>query len=159
MFKITTQSAEETIAFGRLMSEVIDRGTVVSLVGELGSGKTTLVKGYGEALGITRPIKSPTYTIVKEYLIEDSALTVYHIDAYRLEKGGAETIDLPHFITLDSVTFIEWAEFVQEYMPSSYIEVRFEALNEHEREITVSAEGDNAKYSRLIKQWEDLWKG
>ena len=87
--RVETHSAQDTQALAASLAPVLPAGTWIRLEGDLGAGKTTFTQGLGKALGIARAIKSPTYTIVKEYDLEGQAAPrLIHIDAYRLEEGG-----------------------------------------------------------------------
>lgn len=152
MFTVKSTSAEETMHLGETLARVVEAGTVIRLDGNLGAGKTTFVKGFAKALGLKRPLKSPTYTIVKEYDLNNFIL--YHIDAYRLETALEDDIDMAQFITEDAVTFIEWAEFVEDYLPESYILISFTPASEEGREISVSLMGQGNREQTLIENWQ-----
>jgi len=103
------------------MASFLSEGSVVALQGELGSGKTYLVKGIAKGLGVTETITSPTYTIICEY---DSSPALYHIDAYRLSgdedfenSGGRETINS------GGISLIEWSERIPKSIPKDAITV------------------------------------
>ena len=88
MKQLTLNNSNETIALGERMAADLRPGDVVVLNGDLGAGKTTFTKGIAKGLGIKEIIKSPTFTIIHEY--QDGRIPLYHMDAYRLENGGAE---------------------------------------------------------------------
>lgn len=157
-YKIT-QSAEETKQIAAELAQLIEPGKVISLRGDLGSGKTTFSQGFAKALGIKRAVKSPTYTIVKQYPLGEQGKLFNHIDAYRLEEGGAESIDLESFIDDVTITLIEWAEFVIDYMPETYLEIELEAVDNDERKIQVRTVGQSDDYDQLRKEWTQNWKG
>ena len=96
------------------------------MTGELGAGKTTFTKGLAKGLDIRQMIKSPTYTIVREY---EGRLPLYHLDVYRIE-GDADSIDLDEFLFGGGVTVIEWGHLLGEDLPDSYLEL--EILKEAE---------------------------
>lgn len=85
MKRITLNSREDTIALGAKMAPFLHAGDVIVLNGDLGAGKTTFTKGIAKGLGVSEVIKSPTFTIIREY--QDGRLPLYHMDAYRLENG------------------------------------------------------------------------
>ncbi|MBG9989386.1 tRNA (adenosine(37)-N6)-threonylcarbamoyltransferase complex ATPase subunit type 1 TsaE [Aerococcaceae bacterium DSM 111176] len=133
---IWTKSPEETKDFAARLSKQLKLGQVIRLEGPLGSGKTTFTQGLGRALGIQRAIKSPTYTIVKNYPLEKGEFI--HIDAYRLEEGGADTVDIDMFIHSEAITLIEWGQFIEDYLPEKYLLITFELQDEfHDRRITL----------------------
>ncbi|MBZ6526950.1 tRNA (adenosine(37)-N6)-threonylcarbamoyltransferase complex ATPase subunit type 1 TsaE [Aerococcaceae bacterium DSM 111021] len=154
-----TQSAEETKKLAGDLAQIIELGKVISLKGNLGSGKTTFSQGFAKALGIKRAVKSPTYTIVKQYPLDEEGRFFNHIDAYRLEEGGADSIDLESFIDNDTITLIEWAEFVIDYMPDSYLEIELLSIEQEERKIQVRTVGNDEYYEQLMKEWTQNWKG
>lgn len=153
MIFMQTNSAEETKDLASQLAKRVKAGTVISLKGQLGSGKTTFSQGFAKALGIKRAVKSPTYTIVKQYPLEGTDLVFNHIDAYRLEDGGAESVDLDSFFDEAAITIIEWAEFVLDYMPQDYIEIELSHQTEEQRAIKVNVFGDNEDYQAMITDW------
>lgn len=159
---LSVTSSQETQALAAELAKVLQPGIVVLLDGPLGSGKTTFTQGLGKALGIKRAIKSPTYTIVKEYSIEGvTPLDLIHIDAYRLETGGADSIDLHSYLRPDTVVFIEWSQFIADYLPETFIKIRFvpqSELNNRQIEISVNGETNNQAYQQLVTDWMENWE-
>lgn len=129
-------------------------GSVVTLEGDLGSGKTTFAQGFAKGLGIERVVKSPTYTIVREYPINDDEEFI-HIDAYRLEEGGAETVDFDYLMHDKTIVLIEWAIFMQDFLPKNYINISFKPLEDNEsRLIEVEVIGSNKNpYHDIVQRW------
>jgi len=115
---------EATRSLGITLGQFLSAGSVILLEGDLGSGKTTLVQGIGEGLGITEPIVSPTFTLINEYI--EGRLPLYHLDLYRLQPEEATALNLESY--WEGVDFpagivaIEWAERL-EYKPPSYLQV------------------------------------
>ena len=102
-------SPEDTAAFGENIARDLRSGAVIALSGALGAGKTCLVKGIARGLGISENITSPTYTIINEYFGND--LTLYHIDAYRLNGDeDFENTGAGECINGNGITVIEWSE-------------------------------------------------
>lgn len=159
---LSVNSSQETQALATELAKVLQPGAVVLLEGPLGSGKTTFTQGLGKALGIKRAIKSPTYTIVKEYSIDgESPLELIHIDAYRLETGGADSIDLHSFLRPDTVVFIEWSQYIADYLPETYIKIEFIPQNEltkRQIEISVHGEKEADTYEQLVAKWMRNWE-
>ncbi len=156
--EIYTQSSQETQLFAALLAQYIHKGQVIRLEGPLGSGKTTFTQGLGRALGIQRAIKSPTYTIVKNYPLEEGEFI--HIDAYRLEEGGADTVDIDAFMHADAITLIEWAQFIEDYLPEKYLTIYFELSDDfnHRRlniEFTNGNQHDQKELENLVKSWKE----
>ncbi|HDQ99214.1 MAG TPA: tRNA (adenosine(37)-N6)-threonylcarbamoyltransferase complex ATPase subunit type 1 TsaE [candidate division WOR-3 bacterium] len=126
-----TQSAAETIALGRALAEELCPGDVVAFHGDLGSGKTTMIKGIAAGLGVEETVLSPSFVIVTEYR---GRLPVYHVDLYRL-AGSAElgTDELEDYLEGEGVCLIEWAERVGNALPDRTIRVRIEYEGEGRR--------------------------
>ena len=118
-------SFEETKNFASRLSKKFQKGQVVALLGDLGSGKTTFSQGFAEGLGIEQHVGSPTFKLVSEYA--GAALKLYHVDCYRLKNAdeflnlGGENLLLPD----DGITLIEWANVIQELLPKDVIEIVF----------------------------------
>ena len=106
---------------------------VVALIGELGAGKTTFVQKFAKALGITEPVLSPTFVILKKYG------NLVHIDAYRLESAKElEALEIYDLIAdPNNVIFIEWADRVKEILPDNSITIHFDHVNETTRKISI----------------------
>jgi tRNA threonylcarbamoyladenosine biosynthesis protein TsaE len=111
MFMVTSisQSPAETIALGREWGRSVESGLVIALIGDLGAGKTQLVKGLAEGLGIQQRILSPTFALVNVYT--DGRLPLFHLDLYRLEnRDQVFGAGLEPYFSPDGVAVIEWAE-------------------------------------------------
>lgn len=107
MSAVQTRSAAETEALGAELAERLEAGDVVVVSGEVGAGKTTLIRGACRALGVTGPVTSPTFTIGQRY--EGGRLPIAHLDLYRLESlEGEEPALLDDYLELGAVAFIEW---------------------------------------------------
>lgn len=143
-----TKNEEELRALGERLGHLLQKDDVLILTGELGAGKTTFTKGLAKGLDIRQMIKSPTYTIVREY---EGRLPLYHLDVYRIE-GDADSIDLDEFLFGGGVTVIEWGHLLGEDLPDSYLEL--EILKEAEgRCLRFTAHGPRAE--QLIKELQD----
>ena len=135
MEKYITNSEGETFAIGAKLAEGLKNGSVVALSGELGSGKTALIRGIASYFGIDDEVSSPTYTLVNEY---DGSVPIYHFDVYRLEGVSPDELDwLDDYLFGDGICLIEWAEYISEVLPESTVFVSFEKLGDNSREITV----------------------
>ena len=118
-----SSSAEETEAIAARLAADLRPGDVVIVSGELGSGKTTFVRGACRALGVTGPVTSPTYTIGHRY---EGRVAVSHLDLYRFEGiSPAEWGDLEPYFE-DAVVFVEWPEAAGDDLPSPRVAVRLE---------------------------------
>jgi tRNA threonylcarbamoyladenosine biosynthesis protein TsaE len=119
--EICSRSAAETLALGVRLARLLGCGDVVVLSGDLGAGKTVLAKGIAAGLGVTEPVVSPTFTIVREY---EGDVPLQHLDVYRLDHFQ-EVIDLGLDELLDghAVTVVEWGEAVSALLPQDRLEV------------------------------------
>ena len=131
-------SVEATERLGRALAPALRTGDVVSLSGDLGAGKTQLVKGLARGLGITARVHSPTFTLVNEY--GGGRRRLFHLDLYRLEtRGQIVSAGLEEFLQPDGVAVIEWAERLEDgrwkMEDGKIIKVKIEILNETERRI------------------------
>lgn len=147
--KIVSKSVDDTIEIGKIIAKMAFRGEVVTLSGDLGSGKTTLTKGVGKGLGIDEEINSPTFNILKCYFHDP--LPLYHIDAYRLEgvKAEQKNIGLEEIIEGDGITLIEWPMYIEEFIPFDSLSIEIHNEMNGERSITLST--NSPKYFELIK--------
>ena len=111
-----TNSPEETFALGKKMGAEAAPGTVITLDGDLGAGKTLFTKGFAAGLGIDEPVSSPTFTILQEY--GGGRLPLYHFDVYRIgDPGEMEEVGLDDYIYGDGTCLIEWSELIAELIP------------------------------------------
>lgn len=131
---ITSHSVDETIAVGERMAGECQRGAVLALHGELGAGKTALVKGLARGLGIRQEVTSPTFTLIHEY--RGGRLPLYHVDLYRLESPDqAMAIGLEDYLPGDGVTVIEWPERLRDLLPANTWHLFFKVVDETTRTI------------------------
>ncbi len=135
---VTSHGPEQTHAVGQALARALTGGAVVSLEGPLGSGKTVLVRGICEGLGVRGPVTSPTYTLENEYEGEDGRLVV-HMDCFRL-AGASDLEDLGVEERFEdaAVVLVEWGEKVIDALPPETLRIRFEPEGESERRIIVS---------------------
>jgi ATPase, YjeE family len=145
-FKLISSNKEKTIALGVFIAKFLKVGDVVTLVGDLGAGKTTFVKGVGKGLGIKEEINSPTFNILKCYF--SSPMNLYHIDAYRLEGVAKENknIGLEEVIEGDGVCLIEWPMYINEFIDlNKTLNIDIRIINDDKRQITISTNNTNYK--------------
>jgi tRNA threonylcarbamoyladenosine biosynthesis protein TsaE len=131
-----THSAEETIAFGRKLAAELSSPLIVLLCGDLGTGKTTLVKGIAEGFGAARAedVTSPTFTLVHEY--RGSKTTLYHIDLYRIDtEHELETLGLDDLLAPNCILLIEWGDKFPRLQRDQNLEITLERVGETERRI------------------------
>lgn len=141
--KYKSSSAQKTQQIASSLAKQFQkRGGVIALSGQLGSGKTTFVQGFAKGLGIKEKIISPTFVLIRQHKIPNSKRMLYHLDLYRLEDpqeikniGLEEIINNP-----ENIVLIEWAEKLQENLPANSIFIKFNKVNNDQREIYVSLE-------------------
>lgn len=134
-----THSADETIAFGRSLAAQLTPPLLILLRGDLGAGKTTLVKGIAEGFGAAAAddVTSPTFTLVHEYRGERAAL--YHIDLYRIDtERELETLGLDDLTGPESILLIEWGEKFPRFVRERDVEIALERVAEDERRIEIT---------------------
>jgi tRNA threonylcarbamoyladenosine biosynthesis protein TsaE len=135
-----SQSEEETIAYGRTLAAELSPPLIVLLRGDLGAGKTTLVKGIAEGFGAARAedVTSPTFTLVHEY--RGPQTTLHHIDLYRIDtERELETIGLDDLLAPNCILLIEWGEKFPRLRRDQNVEITLERVGETERRIQVTA--------------------
>lgn len=126
-----THSAEETIAFGRKLAAELSPPLIVLLRGDLGAGKTTLVKGIAEGFEAARPdeVTSPTFTLIHEY--RGPRATLYHIDLYRIDtQRDLETLGLDDLLAPNCILLIEWGEKFPRFERDQNVEITLEQTAE-----------------------------
>jgi len=138
--EVLTHSPEETIAFGRTLAETLTPPKLVLLRGELGAGKTILVKGIAVGFHAAREedVTSPTFTLVHEY--RGPQVNVYHIDLYRVDTPRElETLGLDDLLAETSVLLIEWGEKFPRFIKERDMEIALKRVGESDRRITLTA--------------------
>jgi tRNA threonylcarbamoyladenosine biosynthesis protein TsaE len=152
---VITGSEEETVALGRLLGRVVVPGDVVTLSGDLGAGKTRLVRGIAEGMGVEHPVSSPTFNIL---VVHRGDPPLNHFDLYRLERPD-ELDDIDMWETLESggVSVIEWGDKFPSAQPLDHVVVKMDILDESRRRIGIRADG--ARANDLACDWVELWVG
>ncbi|WP_270740652.1 tRNA (adenosine(37)-N6)-threonylcarbamoyltransferase complex ATPase subunit type 1 TsaE [Lactococcus formosensis] len=118
---------EKMLTFAERLGGLLQAQDIIVLTGELGAGKTTFVKGLALGLEISQMIKSPTYTIVREY--DEGKLPLYHMDVYRA-GDDPDSFDLDDYLFGEGVSVIEWGELLGENLPDAYLEVKLDKYAE-----------------------------
>ena len=140
--KVISNSEEQTMQIAKKYAETIKKPIVISLIGDLGAGKTTFSKGFAEGLGVTDVVTSPTFTIMNEY---SGRMPLYHFDMYRLTSlEDAENLGFNEYFdmfTLKGVTLVEWAENTPGILPTLHIEVKIKKVDDTKREISIGVKG------------------
>ena len=137
MQQVETKSESETSEAGESLARTLKPGDVVLLYGDLGAGKTAFVRGMAKGLGANpEDVSSPTFTIVQEYAAP--AVTLYHVDLYRLEPAEIDDLGLDDLVSGDGIVAIEWAERWRD-RPDDVTEVRIESDGDEGRKIQIHA--------------------
>ena len=149
---IISKNVNETISLGEKIAKFLFKGSVITLNGDLGAGKTTFTKGIGKGLNINEEINSPTFNILKCYFNKNN-LNMYHIDAYRLEDVPNENknIGLEEVIEGDGVTLIEWDKFIKEFIDYD-LSLNIEILINEDNTRKFIIESKNNQYSKLFEE-------
>ncbi|VEI59528.1 hydrolase [Streptococcus mutans] len=135
-----SQNENQLLAFGQKLGQKLKAQDVLVLTGDLGAGKTTLTKGIAKGLGIKQMVKSPTYTIVREY---EGQLPLYHLDVYRI-GDDPDSIDLDDFLFGDGVIVIEWGELLDADLFDDYLIIQIDKLDEG-RQLTFIPHGSRSQ--------------
>ncbi|MCG3150074.1 MAG: tRNA threonylcarbamoyladenosine biosynthesis protein TsaE [Verrucomicrobiae bacterium] len=129
MATIISHSAADTLQFGRQLAATLKPGDVLALSGDLGAGKTCLVKGIAAGLGITQAVTSPTFTLIHEYP------PLAHVDLYRLDSAAG--IGLEDYLDAPWITVIEWADRCAALLPAHTKHIRLTVVDDTTRQIEV----------------------
>lgn len=144
-----TAAVSSTYALGEALASLACAGDVVLLSGDLGAGKTALVKGIAQGLGVEEPITSPTFNIL---LVHEGRMPLYHMDLYRLEHADQlEDIDYFGTIEADGLTCVEWGDRFPQAAPDEYLAVDITIVGDTEREVEVTGVG--ARGRALAEEW------
>ena len=151
MLKLTTKSVEETSKIGEQLGELLNKGNIVCLSGDLGAGKTAFTKGIAKGLGVEDYVTSPTYTIINEY---EGRLPLYHFDVYRL-NNVEEMYELGYeeYFFGDGVVVLEWADIVRDIIPGERLWITIlNTKGDNSREIIMEPTGK--AYDKIVKGME-----
>jgi tRNA threonylcarbamoyladenosine biosynthesis protein TsaE len=155
--KISINNPNETERLAERIGSAAEAGDTIILSGDLGAGKTTLTKGIALGLGIPQMIKSPTYTIIREY--QTGRLPLYHMDVYRIE-AGAEDLALDEYFEGDGLSVVEWGKLLGEFLPADYLEITLEKDPDdtEKRQVTMQASGTKAAafLKRIQQRMEEV---
>ncbi|QKS70203.1 tRNA (adenosine(37)-N6)-threonylcarbamoyltransferase complex ATPase subunit type 1 TsaE [Paenalkalicoccus suaedae] len=143
---LNTIEVRETEAFADKLGGLLKPGDLVTLSGDLGAGKTTFTKALAKALGVTKNVNSPTFTIMKEYR---GYVPFYHMDAYRLEDSF-EDLGLDEYFEGEGVTIVEWPEMIEEQLPTERLALFISYEGETARQIRLEATGE--RYEAIVKE-------
>ncbi len=147
MKELVFNSADETIRFGAQLGRLIKRGDCIALTGQLGAGKTTLIKGIAKGIGVKDPqhVNSPSFVILKEH---KGKIPLYHFDVYRLDDPeDMDTVGYKDFFYGEGASVIEWADKIRGLLPDEYLDIELSCLGRERRGARIRARG---------KRYEDL---
>ncbi len=148
---LSTHSAEETQRLGEVLASVLQPGDIVWLRGELGAGKTTLAQGIARGLGVTEPVLSPTFTLIREHR---GRMPFFHADAYRLDGAEqAADLGLQDYFERGGVFAIEWAEHIADALPDERLDILLEGGVDEHRRVTITPYGE--RYAQRLKALEE----
>ncbi|MDD5626912.1 MAG: tRNA (adenosine(37)-N6)-threonylcarbamoyltransferase complex ATPase subunit type 1 TsaE [Patescibacteria group bacterium] len=135
-----TDSPEKTKKLGEILAQSLMSSVLICLYGDLGSGKTTFAQGFAAGLGIREKITSPSFVLMKRYLLKKKGLKYfYHFDCYRLrEPEEILALGWEEILGDNNIVLVEWAEKIQKYLPQGRIGIRFEVLGERKRGIIIT---------------------
>ena len=140
ILNIITHQAEKTIELGERLASLLPDGTTLALTGDLGAGKTTLVRGIARGLQIKDIVQSPTFNIMKVYF--QGKRPLIHIDAYRLEDINTD-IGLDEYIGYESgITVIEWPQYIKKLLPADLLEIEIKNLGGENRSFSFKGRKD-----------------
>ena len=148
-------SVDDTTQLGMKLGKLLKPGDIICLTGDLGTGKTHITKGIAKGLDINDNITSPTFTIVNEY--EGGRLKLNHFDVYRVsDPDEIYAIGFDDYIFSDSVSIIEWANYIEEILPHDLLHIKIEkdfVKGEDYRKITLTPYGERYNYIKELKIW------
>ncbi len=147
---LRSASEEETISYGRVLGNMLERGDVIALIGELGAGKTYLAKGLALGLGAkdAKEVTSPSFTIINEY---SGRIPIFHLDFFRLsEDFEVEDLGYEEYFYGPGVSIIEWAEKFPKILPEEHLEVKINISGERERDLELKVWGYH--YRRIVEK-------
>lgn len=133
-------SEKETEQIGEAIGRAAEPGTVVALIGDLGTGKTTLTKSIARGLGVTETVTSPTFNIIREY--KSGRIPLYHFDVYRIgDPDEMFELGYEEYFYGDGICVVEWADIIEELLPEDAVIIRIErGASEEEREYRIESE-------------------
>lgn len=133
---IETASAPETVALGQKIGRSLKPRDILALYGNLGAGKTTLIQGIAQGLGVKDYVTSPTFILINEY---KGRYPFFHVDLYRLANlDEVEELGIMEYFEKDGVIVIEWAEKMEELLPADVKRIKIASIDEDHRKIELS---------------------
>lgn len=141
---------DEINIFAKKLAENIKENTVIALIGDLGTGKTSFVQAFARALGVKENLKSPTFNYYLEY--RSGRMPLFHFDVYRLsEAEEVYEVGYEDCLNGDGVTLIEWANIIESELPKEYIEIKLDYNDEDSRKISIRYIGNENEEKEILK--------
>jgi len=153
---ITSHTPRQTEEIGSLLGSMLAKGDIIALAGELGTGKTTLVRGMARGIGLEEgEVASPSFTLVNEYAgggpLAKGPLRLFHLDLYRLaDEKELIGIDYEEYLQADGVVVIEWADRIPQAIPADALWITLRYLGTERREMVLRSQGD--RYKMMIEE-------
>jgi tRNA threonylcarbamoyladenosine biosynthesis protein TsaE len=159
--ELRTETADETREVGRALAPLLHPRDTLVLTGDLGAGKTTLVQGIGQGLGVDEHVSSPTFTLIREYA---GRLDVAHVDVYRLDRvQDVVDLGLDEVGGPDRVLLVEWGDAIEDLLPDDRLRIELTAPepDTEARRIVIEPKGESwpARWERLeqvLRPWTDV---
>ena len=137
---IIAKNEDETRKLGLELGRRAEPGQIIALIGDLGTGKTTLTKYIAEGLGITEVVSSPTFTVIKEY--ESGRMPLYHFDVYRVgDPDELFNIGAYEYFDGNGLCVIEWADLIEDYLPEERLDIKIKVVDEDVRVFIIKPYG------------------
>lgn len=148
MTRIDVNDEQAMQHLGERLARAVDSGIVMILVGDVGAGKTTLVRGIARGLGVDETVQSPSFTISRVY--DGAQRRLVHYDFYRLDDPGIMANELAEAVASDDVIVIEWSAIIENIVPQDHIIVKIMPLSDTTRQVTLQPTGPRS--DRIVKE-------
>ncbi len=152
VYEILSHSPNNTMEIGKRLGGLLHKGDLIAFTGDLGSGKTVMIKGIAMGLGIEEgDLTSPTFTIINEY---EGIVRFYHIDLFRISKEEElYSVGIEEYLAGDGITAIEWADRAEKLLPREFLKINMLIEGEMARRLVMEAYGE--RYKWLAKRLKD----
>lgn len=160
---VVTVSAEDTALLGLLLANLLVPGTIISLDGDLGAGKTALARGIADGLGCQTPVSSPTFTLLMEHPATGSGMPLYHFDVYRLASSeDFLALGLDDYFSREGICLIEWGTLIEDILPLSTLKILIRLTapeTPQQRVMTLFWPDHEKELAVLERSWQDAHPG
>lgn len=152
---LVSNSASQTIGLGKKLGRVLEKGDIVALVGEMGSGKTTLTTGIAAGLGVKDYVRSPTFTLINEY---QGRIPLYHFDLYRLScPTELEDLGYEEYFYGKGVVIVEWAEKCKGFLPKDHLRIELSLIDKEARQINIfNLPEEKTRKTKVLRQFKQV---